>query len=136
MFRRTARFTTAAAGLAAGGLLVTAPAPAQADPDIIEVPPPVCSIFYTNVVTGTAGDDVLRGTGANDLILGLGGDDVIYGAGGRDIIRGGDGDDVLIGGPADDCVRGGSGADESVQYLYTEPNGNDDSHSVLFRYEY
>jgi hypothetical protein len=43
---------------------------------------------------------------------------------------------VMAGGRGDDCVNGGAGTDYSIQYLYTQPNGNDDSHSLMFRYDY
>lgn len=132
MFGHTARLT-AAISLAAGGLLAVAPAHAGASPPEV---PLGCPINWTNVIIGTPGDDVLQGTAANDLILGLGGDDVVYGGGGRDTILGGNGDDLLAGGPGDDCVVGGAGNDESVLWLYSVPNGDDDSYSVQFRYEY
>jgi Ca2+-binding RTX toxin-like protein len=136
MFRHTARLTAVtslALGLAATGVLA---APAQADPVIIGIPPMVCSILYTNVVVGTEGTDGLLGTPGPDLIMGLGGDDYIYGGGGRDTILGGAGDDVMGGGPDDDCILGGTGFNQSVLWEYTVENGNDESHSVVFKYEY
>ena len=134
MFRHTARLASVAVGLTAGGVLLAAPA--QADVTPIGLPPLVCPILYTNVIIGTEDDDALLGTPANDLILALGGDDYVYGGGGRDTIIGGDGDDVMAGGPGDDCILGGAGDDESILWLYSVQNGNDDSYSVQFRYQY
>jgi Ca2+-binding RTX toxin-like protein len=95
-----------------------------------------CATQWTTVIVGTGQDDQLHGTPGNDLIIGLGGDDTIVAGAGQDTILGGEGDDVLAGGPGDDCILGGPGDDESVLWLYTVPNGTDDSHSVTFRYEY
>jgi Ca2+-binding RTX toxin-like protein len=134
MFRHTARLASVAVGLTAGGLLLAAPA--QADVIPVGLPPLVCPIVYTNVIVGTDGVDALLGTPANDLIIALGGDDYVYGGGGRDTILGGEGNDVIGGGPGDDCILGGPGDDESILWLYTVQNGNDESSSVQFRYQY
>jgi hypothetical protein len=136
---RGARLVTLTGCLAAGLLLAASPAGAveQQPPVPIALPAVLeCVTPWTNVIVGTKGDDVLIGTGGNDLIIGLGGNDTIYGGGGRDTILGGDGDDVLAGGPGDDCIIGGAGKNESVQYLYSQSNGNDDSYSVAYRYDY
>lgn len=50
------------------------------------------------VITGTAGRDVIVGGGGADQIDGRGGDDLICGGRGNDRLRGGPGDDVLLGG--------------------------------------
>ncbi len=133
MFRHTARLASVAVGLTAGGVLLAAPA--QADVTPIGLAPLVCPILHTNVIIGTEGDDALLGTPANDLIMALGGNDYVYGGGGRDTILGGAGNDLMFGGPGDDCVNGGAGYDESIVWLYID-NGNDDSYSVQFRYQY
>jgi serralysin len=64
-----------------------------------------------NVVTGTAGNDLLPGLGGNDTILGLAGDDTIEGGAGNDFLSGGGGDDNINTGPGDDVVDGGEGND-------------------------
>ena len=95
-----------------------------------------CPVIWTNIIIGTPGPDQIAGTSANDLILGLGGNDEIYGANGRDLIYGGDGNDDLTGGRGDDCLVGGAGVNFSGLFEYTMPNGNDENHSVAFRYLY
>jgi Ca2+-binding RTX toxin-like protein len=135
MFRHAIRLTSVLAVVTAGPALVAGPAGAQ-EPQPIPLPPLACSTSWTNVIVGTDQDDQILGTSDNDLIVGLGGDDTIYGEAGRDTILGGDGDDVMAGGRGDDCIVGGAGADESVLWMFTVPNGHDDSYSVAFRYEY
>ena len=110
------------AGATAIGLPVAA-APAGAVEPEPPVPVPLsivypCPVNWTNIIVGTDHDDDIVGTSGNDLILG------------------GNGDDILTGAQDDDCILGGAGADEAVLFYYTVPNGNDDSYSVAFRYEY
>ena len=64
-----------------------------------------------NVVTGTAGDDLLPGLGGDDVVLGLGGNDTIEGGAGNDFLSGGPGDDNISTGTGDDVVLGGAGND-------------------------
>ena len=140
MIRHAARLSAVLAGVTATGLLL-APVPAGAVEPQPLVPVPLsivypCPVNWTNVIVGTDQGDDIVGTSGNDLILGLGGDDVIYGGGGRDTILGGNGDDILAGAQDDDCILGGAGADVSVLFCYTVPNGNDESYSVAYRYEY
>jgi hypothetical protein len=74
-----------------------------------------CTIVGTdkaNVLTGTAGDDVICGLGGADTIKGMGGNDLIYGDAGADTIKAGDGNDVIYGGDGGDTIYGGSGDDE------------------------
>ena len=69
--------------------------------------------------TGTADAVVfVRGTDANDVITGTAGDDILNAPaegptdmGGDDTVDGGAGDDLLIGGIGDDDLEGGSGTD-------------------------
>jgi Ca2+-binding RTX toxin-like protein len=75
------------------------------------------------MITGTAGDDILRGTSGDDVICGLAGDDVISGGGGDDRLLGGAGNDVLSGGGGRDTLSGGAGNDLL--------NGRDGSRDVL-----
>ncbi len=44
----------------------------------------------------------------------------------------------IVSGPAVAAAAdlGGAGADESVLFAWTVPNGNDESHCVAHRYEY
>jgi hypothetical protein len=140
MIRHPARLSAVLTSAASVGLLLAA-APAGAA--VPQPPSPVsltivypCPINWTNVIIGTDQDDDIAGTPGNDLILGLGGDDVIYGDAGQDTIVGGNGDDTLAGAQDDDCILGGAGADESVLFYYTVPNGSDDSYSVAYRYQY
>ena len=57
------------------------------------------------------GPDVLTGTAGNDVINALGGDDLVYGMAGDDVLDGGAGADSMYGGVGDDTVRGGEGGD-------------------------
>jgi Ca2+-binding RTX toxin-like protein len=135
MTRRTARLSAILTGVAAVGLVGAAPAGAvEPSPPIPIVNP--CPANWTNVIFGTDKADTIVGTSGNDLIVGLAGDDVIYGGGGRDTLVGGDGDDTLAGQQGDDCILGGAGADDSLIFYYTVPNGNDDTYSATARYEY
>jgi len=137
MFRHCLRLASMLAGATAGGLLLATPAGAHQVHQPQPLPPLLlCSTPWTNLIVGTERDDEILGTDGNDFIIGLGGDDTIYGGEGRDTILGGGGDDEMAGGPDDDCIVGGAGADHSVLWMFTVPNGNDDSHSVAFRYMY
>ena len=62
-------------------------------------------------ITGTEGDDVLTGTAGRDVICGLGGDDTITGLNGRDRLYGDGGADTITGGAGRDLLKGGRGAD-------------------------
>ncbi len=73
-----------------------------------------------NIVTGTAGNDVLTGLPTGGDITGLAGDDVLtglgaadrlFGGGGNDTLDGGGGNDLLDGGPGADAMAGGAGDD-------------------------
>lgn len=137
MFRHGVRLTSVLAGVTASVLLVAAPSAAWKPQQAVPLPTVFpCAGSWTNVIEGTEHDDDILGTEGNDLIIGLGGNDTVYGGAGRDTILGGDGDDLLAGGPADDCILGGAGADHSVQWVFSVPNGNDDTYSATVRYEY
>jgi Ca2+-binding RTX toxin-like protein len=138
MFRTSTRIrvTSAVLGLAAGGVLVAAPARAADPVPPIPILPTSCSVNWSNVIVGTPGRDELVGTDANDLILGLGGNDLIWGLDGRDTLLGGDGNDIIGGGPGNDCILGGAGDDESVLWVFSTENGWDTDSSVSYRYEY
>ena len=139
MFAHALRLTSVIAAVTGSVLLAAGPASALEIQPPTPVPSPStleCSTPWTNVIFGTPNDDDLEGTDANDLIIGLGGNDSIYGGGGRDTLLGGDGNDVLVGAADDDCIIGGAGVDDSVLFIYTSPNGTDDSHSVRARYQY
>ncbi|NQD94099.1 heme peroxidase, partial [Pseudomonas sp. CrR25] len=65
----------------------------------------------TNLIVGTAGNDVLNGTAVADEIQGLGGNDILNGLGGDDVLDGGAGNDSLIGHLGNDTLIGGLGND-------------------------
>ncbi len=84
--------------------------------------PPECSglVFTGDPIIGTDGSDLLKGTADNDLIFGmegsdsirgLGGDDCLVGGADSDSLRGGAGNDVLLGGEDTDSLRGEEGND-------------------------
>jgi len=64
-----------------------------------------------NIVTGTAGNEVLVGTSGNDAILGLAGNDALNGDNGNDVLDAGAGNDILNGGNGDDILYGSFGND-------------------------
>ncbi len=72
-------------------------------------------IYTTDLVVtvqvGTDADEVLSGTAGSDLILGGAGADDLEGAAGADILCGGNGADHLGGGTGDDVLDGGRGDD-------------------------
>ena len=65
----------------------------------------------SDVLTGTAREDVIRAGRGNDLIAALGGDDTVCGGRGNDEITGDEGNDVLRTGAGDDRANGGEGDD-------------------------
>ena len=68
------------------------------------------------IITGNAGDNVLRGTLAADQISGLGGNDTLAGLSGRDTVSGGAGVDRISGGEGRDSLSGGDGNDVIFGY--------------------
>ncbi|HEU4760381.1 MAG TPA: hypothetical protein VFT91_10435, partial [Dehalococcoidia bacterium] len=72
---------------------------------------PFCAGFLATIV-GTGGDDLLTGTAGVDVIKGLGGDDTIDGLEGADVICADRGNDTVAGGPGVDLILGGPGNDQ------------------------
>lgn len=68
------------------------------------------SSVVTAIVVCNAGS--CAGTNASELILGTAGDDLIDGKNGQDCILGGDGNDRLNGGNDNDVLLGGNGDDQ------------------------
>lgn len=67
-----------------------------------------------NLITGTAGKNLLVGGAGADRLFGAAGDDVLNGGTGADNLMGGDGDDVLRGEQGKDFLTGGPGHDTFV----------------------
>ena len=65
----------------------------------------------TDLVQGTAVDDIVSAGNGNDVIFGRAGWDVLNGEGGNDVIFGGNGWDHLTGGAGADKLYGGNGND-------------------------
>jgi hypothetical protein len=65
----------------------------------------------SDIIDGTAGNDILCGGGGDDIIRGRGGNDLLIGGSGDDLLKGGGGNDALIGGPGYDLLSGGAGFD-------------------------
>lgn len=57
------------------------------------------------------GDDMVTGGAGNDILRGQGADDTLAGGLGNDVLQGGNGDDTLLGGAGNDIMDGGSGTD-------------------------
>lgn len=66
---------------------------------------------YVNMVSGTAGKDILKGVAWKDSITGKGGNDKLFGYGGSDKLFGGLGGDKLFGGGGKDKLFGNKGND-------------------------
>ncbi|HVQ06908.1 MAG TPA: Calx-beta domain-containing protein [Allosphingosinicella sp.] len=89
----------------------------NANPALSDHDPGVSSYDYRNfseLLNGTAGNDVIFGFGGNDTINGGAGNDLILGGIGDDTINGGANDDVLFGEGGDDTTNGGTGDDVHV----------------------
>jgi len=67
-----------------------------------------------SIVTGSAGDDLLRGMTNSNLFDSGAGNDQLFGGNGNDTLRGGDGNDTIEGGGGSDLMEGGDGADRLV----------------------
>ena len=74
---------------------------------------PLCTIYGSGSILGTAGDDIICGSDGSDRIYGAGGNDRILGLGGDDLIDGADGNDELFGGIGADRVYGNTGTDRT-----------------------
>ncbi len=81
------------------------------------------------LISGTNKDDILTGTAGTDVLLGGNGDDVLSGGGGSDLLSGGNGEDTLYGGDGNDLLSGGNGSDSldggAGNDLLDGGNGND-----------
>jgi len=64
-----------------------------------------------NVITGGDVFDYISGDAGDDVLNGGGGGDMLIGGGGADTLNGGAGDDEITGGDGDDVLSGGAGAD-------------------------
>ncbi|MFQ1701032.1 ExeM/NucH family extracellular endonuclease [Loktanella agnita] len=69
------------------------------------------SFHRTSFLFGTWGDDVLTGTAGRDVVFGFWGNDTISTGAGDDIIFAGWGNDVIAGGAGSDTISGGRGFD-------------------------
>ncbi|MBN9676442.1 hypothetical protein [Salipiger bermudensis] len=65
----------------------------------------------SELIDGGAGDDSILGYGGDDALTGGLGADTLRGGGGNDTVSGNDGDDVIYGNEGDDSLLGGDGAD-------------------------
>jgi Ca2+-binding RTX toxin-like protein len=79
-----------------------------------------------DVITGSAGDNILAGGDGNDLIDGGSGEDVVAGDAGADNLSGGAGDDSLGAGSGADSMSGGPGDDTLADAFQDE---NPDAYS-------
>jgi hypothetical protein len=65
-----------------------------------------------DLLTGTAGADVIASGAGNDKITGLAGKDTVCAGGGKDRVNGGKGKDKLLGQGGKDTLKGGPGNDK------------------------
>ena len=75
----------------------------------------------SEVIVGSAGNDLIYAQGGDDTVYGDGGNDIIYGGYGIDRLYGGAGNDVIYGGDNPDLIDGGAGDD----ILFGESSGSD-----------
>lgn len=73
---------------------------------------PVFGSSADDMITGTAGKDIIFGFGGDDVIKAGAGNDIVFGGRGSDFIDGGAGNDHLVGGAGNDALIGGAGNDE------------------------
>ncbi len=78
-------------------------------------------ILDDELITGSAGADVLEGTGSANRIEGFDGADTLFGAAGADTLAGGAGDDRLQGDGGADRLEGGAGVDTAVYRIPFDP---------------
>ena len=73
-----------------------------------------------DTISGGDGNDRLYGTRGNNQIFGGSGGDRLFGSSGTDTLQGEEGDDILSGSGGNDLISGGDGSDRA-----TAGNGND-----------
>ncbi len=69
------------------------------------------TVFPSNTIQGTEGNDLLKGTTEADIIFGEDGNDTLKGDQGNDELYGGNDNDFLWGGADNDLLIGGNGSD-------------------------
>lgn len=85
------------------------------NPSSFDVPPAVdiaSDVGSSNAPPTSTTGTTVSGSGAGDLLTGTAGDDVLTGKGGNDTLNGGAGDDTLSGGGGSDVLDGEAGADD------------------------
>ncbi len=65
----------------------------------------------SEVIYGTANNDIISGDGGDNFLFGEGGNDILSGLLGNDTLEGGQGNDQLVGGAGADSLDGGDGID-------------------------
>ncbi|WP_310352308.1 hypothetical protein [Methylobacterium sp. BE186] len=89
-----------------------------------------------DVISGTAGDDIIDGRALADELHGAGGNDLILGGSENDLLFGDTGDDILIGGSENDTLSGGDGDDLLIGgFGIDDLDGNAGSDTVSYRGE-
>jgi Ca2+-binding RTX toxin-like protein len=88
------------------------------------------SVFFDDVIVGSAVNNYLNGQGGNDQLVGADGNDSLMGGTGNDFLLGGAGRDFLQGGAGDDTIDGGTITDRYFNYSdsnkvdYTDASGS------------
>ncbi|CAN7620927.1 calcium-binding protein [Rhizobium sp. LjRoot258] len=93
-------------------------------------------VVGSNVIEGTAADDILSGGDEASVLIGNDGNDNLSGNGGNDFLLGGNGDDTFNGGAGDDIISGGEGSSDQADYIgdlqdFTFTRNADNSVTVL-----
>ncbi|MDX8392655.1 MAG: tandem-95 repeat protein [Mariprofundaceae bacterium] len=84
------------------------------------------------IVSGTAGRDLLLGNNGNTVINGLAGADVVFASIGNDVIDGGAGNDAVYAGAGNDVTMAGSGDDVVFSGAGNDLAFGEDGHDALF----
>lgn len=69
---------------------------------------------HSNILTGTAANDIIRGLGGADQLFGEAGNDSLDGGSGDDLLEGGAGNDTLVADAGLDSLSGGDGNDSLI----------------------
>jgi Ca2+-binding RTX toxin-like protein len=124
-----------AAGINFGQQAIATPTPTPTPiptPTPTPIPTPTPTPTPVNVIFGTDADDVLTGTAGADLVNAGSGNDTVAGWDGNDVLNGEAGLDRLLGNAGDDTLNGGADADRLIGGDGLDTVNGDAGNDVLF----